>query len=120
MAERTIIKRGETFRRSLRLSYAKTGTRVDLSDCSVFCQMRTAPSGMLIATAACSINHDTSTIYVLWSSEATQAMKPGKYGYDVWVVNGNERKPIYTEQVEVVDRYTDNLPVEIEEANDGD
>lgn len=116
----TEIKRGETFRRSLKLTYAETGKGVDLSDCSVYCQMRTAPAGMLIATAACSINHDTSTIYVLWSSEETRAMNPGKYGYDVWVVRENERKPIYTEQVEVVDRYTDNFMTEVEEVNDGD
>ena len=114
----TIIKRGETFRRSLKLVYAETGTKVDLSDCQVYSQMRTAPAGILISTAACTIKQDIGTIYVMWSAEKTQEMNPGKYGYDVWVVNGDERKPIYTELVEVVDPYTENMP-ELE-VSDGD
>ncbi len=115
-----IIKRGETFRRSLKLTYAETGEKVDLSDCTAYCQMRTAPGGTLIGTAACSIMQDFGTVYALWTSENTQAMPTGKYGYDIWLVNGDERKPIYTELVEVVDRYTDNMPVEQGEVSDGD
>lgn len=114
----TIIKRGETFRRSLKLTYAETGLKVDLSDCQVYSQMRTSPGGRLIGTAACTMNQETATIYALWTAEATSAMSPGKYGYDVWVVNGDERKPIYTEEVEVVDPYTDNMPAL--EVSDGD
>lgn len=106
----TIIKRGETFRRSLKLTYAETGEIVDLSECTAFSQMRTAPGGRLIETGACTIKQDTGTVYALWTAEKTMAMPTGKYGYDVWVVNGEERKPIYTEEVEVVDPYTDNMP----------
>lgn len=114
----TIIKKGETFRRSLKLTYAETGERVDLSECTAFSQMRTCPAGTLIATAACTIKQDLSTVYALWTSEKTQAMEAGKYGYDVWLVNGDEKKPIYTELVEVVDRYTDNFPAAEEDSND--
>jgi len=113
----TIVKRGETFRRSLRLTYAETGLTVDLSDCQVYSQMRTCPGGMLVGTGACTINSDTGTIYALWTAEKTSAMQTGKYGYDVWVVNGDERKPIYTELVEVVDPYTENMPP-LEEGDD--
>lgn len=114
----TIIKRGETFRRSLKLTYAETGEIVDLSECMAFSQMRTAPGGTLVGTGACTIKVDMGTVYALWTSEKTQAMSPGKYGYDIWLVSGDERKPIYTELVEVVDRYTDNMPVEEEESDD--
>ena len=113
----TIIKRGETFRRSLKLTYAETGEIVDLSECMAFSQMRTAPGGTLVGTGACTIKADMGTVYALWTSEKTQAMSPGKYGYDIWLVSGDERKPIYTELVEVVDRYTDNMPIE-EESDD--
>ena len=37
-------------------------------------------------------------------------MNPGHYGYDVWLVKGQERKPIFTELVDVEDSYTNNMP----------
>lgn len=107
---RTVIKKGESFRKVIRMKYADTGIPVDLSECTAFSQMRTSPGGMLIDTGACTIEADTGSIYVLFSAERTNEMNEGHYGYDVWLVKGNERKPIYTELVDIVDRYTDNMP----------
>ena len=107
---RTIIKKGESFRKVIRMKYADSGIPVDLSECAAFSQMRTIPGGMLIETGACTIEIDTGSVYVLYNAEKTDAMNPGHYGYDVWLVKGQERKPIYTELVDVVDRYTDNMP----------
>ena len=107
---RTVIKKGESFRKVIRMKYADTGIPVDLSECTAFSQMRTAPGGMLIDTGACTIEADTGSIYVLFSAERTNEMNEGHYGYDVWLVKGSERKPIYTELVDIVDRYTDNMP----------
>ena len=107
---RTIIKKGETFRKVIRMKYADTGIPVDLSECTAFSQMRTAPGGVLIDTGACTIEADTGSIYVLFNAERTNEMNEGHYGYDVWLVKGSERKPIYTELVDIVDRYTDNMP----------
>ena len=107
---RTVIKKGESFRKVIRMKYANTGIPVDLSECTAFSQMRTAPGGVLIDTGACTIEADTGSIYVLFSAERTNEMNEGHYGYDVWLVKGSERKPIYTELVDIVDRYTDNMP----------
>ena len=107
---RTVIKKGESFRKVIRMKYADSGIPVDLSECTAYCQMRTEPDGMLIETGACTIDTDTGSVYVLFNAEKTDAMNPGHYGYDVWLVKGQERKPIYTELVDVVGRYTDNMP----------
>ena len=107
---KTIIKKGESFRKVIRMKYADSGIPVDLSECTAFSQMRTAPGGVLIDTGACTIEADTGSIYVLYNAERTNEMNEGHYGYDVWLVKGSERKPIYTELVDVVDRYTDNMP----------
>lgn len=107
---RTVIKKGESFRKVIRMKYADSGIPVDLSECTAFSQMRTAPGGVLIDTGACTIEADTGSIYVLYNAERTNEMNEGHYGYDVWLVKGNERKPIYTELVDIVDRYTDNMP----------
>ena len=107
---RTIIKKGESYRKVIRMKYADSGIHVDLSECTAYCQMRTEPDGILIETGACTIEADTGSVYVLFNAEKTDAMNPGRYGYDVWLVKGLERKPIYTELVDVVGRYTDNMP----------
>ena len=107
---RTVIKKGESYRKVIRMKYADSGIPVDLSECTAFSQMRTAPGGVLIDTGACTIEADTGSIYVLYNAERTNEMNEGHYGYDVWLVKGQERKPIYTELVDVVDRYTDNMP----------
>lgn len=106
----TIIKKGETFRKVIRMKYADTGSPVDLSECTAYSQMRSEPGGILIETGACTIEADTGSIYVLYNAEKTEAMNPGHYGYDVWLVKDTERKPIFTERVDVVDKYTDNMP----------
>jgi len=108
---KTTIKKGESFRKVIRMKYADSGIPVDLSECTAYSQMRTSPGGMLVDSGACTIEADTGSIYVLYSAERTEEMEPGSYGYDIWLVKGNERKPIYTELVDIIDRYTDNMPV---------
>ena len=55
---KTIIKKGESFRKVIRMKYADSGIPVDLSECTAFSQMRTEPGGMLIETGACTIEAD--------------------------------------------------------------
>ena len=107
---KTIIKKGESFRKVIRMKYADSGIPVDLSECTAFSQMRTEPGGMLIETGACTIEADTGSEYVLYKSEKTSGMNTRHYGYDVWLVKGQERKPIFTELVDVEDSYTNNMP----------
>lgn len=71
--------------------------------------MRENPNGELIATATCSVNTEIGTVYITFSSDQTENIPFGKYGFDIWIVSDNIQKPIYTELVEVVGSYTTNM-----------
>ena len=101
-----IIKKAETFRRSLRFSNKQTGGTIDLTGCTAYSQMRTKPGGTLLATAVCTIDIPTGTVIVLFDAELTEALPLGEAGYDVWLVCGDDQKPIYTELVTIIDPYT--------------
>ena len=105
MANR-IIKKAETFRRTLQFSNKQTGGVVDLTGCTAYSQMRTKPGGTLLATAECSIDTATGTVIALFDKEITAALPIGEAGYDVWLVCGDDQKPIFTELVTIIDPYT--------------
>ena len=66
---KTLIKQAEQFDRVVTLKYADTGAFVDLTGCSAYCQMRTAPGGELLATAACFIEPELGRITASFSSD---------------------------------------------------
>ena len=106
---RTIIKQGEQFSRAKTLKYADTGDYVDLTGCSAYSQMRTEPGGTLLATAECSVTPEFGRITATFSSEDTANIAPGNYGFDIWLTCEGTSKPIHTEEVTIVKRYTDNF-----------
>ena len=109
-----IIKQNETFRVSLKLRDEKSGMTLDLTDCSAYSQMRKKPGDDLIATATCTVNASKGTIDILWTADQTADFPLGTCGFDVWLVFPNdndafEQKVIYTDQIEVVQSYTENI-----------
>lgn len=103
----TTIKQAETFRRALVIRDIKANTVMDLTDCTAHAQMRTQPGGELLAEASCSVDALNGTVTALWTAEQTAAFPVGDCGYDIWLKNGDEQKPIFTEKVTVVKSYTD-------------
>ena len=108
---RTIIKQAEKFDRVVFLKYADTGEYVNLIECTAYCQMRNKPGGTLIATASCVIEPTLGRISASFSSEDTADIVPGDYGFDIWLVCEGTAKPIHTELVTVVKRFTENFEV---------
>ena len=106
---RTIIKQAEQFDRVVTLKYADTGAYVDLEGCSAYCQMRTEPGGELLATADCSVEPNVGRVAASFSSSITAEIEPGNYGFDIWLVCEGTKKPILTEEVTIIKRYTDNM-----------
>ena len=106
---RTTIKQAEQFDRAVILKYADTGNYVDLTGCDAYCQMRTEPGGELLATADCAIVPELGRVSASFSSTATAKIEPGNYGFDIWLVCEGTKKPILTEEVTVIKRYTDNM-----------
>lgn len=110
----TIIKQNETFRVSLKLTDAVSGSALDLTDCTAYSQMRRKPGDDLIATAQCTVNASKGVIDVLWTADQTADFPLGTCGFDVWLVFPNdnddyEQKVIYTDQIEVAQSYTENV-----------
>ena len=105
----TIIKQKETFRRTLKLTDSKSGAVIDLTDVSAYSQMRKEPGGELLGTAQCTVNEKKGEVEVLWTASQTEYFPLGSAGYDVWLTFEGDQKPIYTEKVEIVQGYTENI-----------
>lgn len=101
----TIIERGETFRRTLKFSRKNTGESIDLTGCTAHSEMRNKPKGTLLATATCTIG--SGIVEALFDKTATAGLPLGEAGYDIWLVCGDDQKPVFTERVSVIDPYTD-------------
>ena len=108
---KTIIKQAEDFRRIKTLKYVDTGQPVNLSGCSAYCQMRTTPDGEMIANAECEIQTGAGRVIAAFPSSVTAEIPIGDYGFDIWLVDGDSAKPIHTEQISIVGRYTHNFEV---------
>ena len=104
---KTIIKKAETFRRSLKFTNKRTGGTVDLTGCTAYSQMRDVPGGTVLATAECTIVPTDGTVNVLFDKTVTADLPLGDAGYDVWLVCDDEQKPIFTEEVTIIDSYTE-------------
>ena len=108
----TTIKQAENFAPCIKITYKKTGAPVDLTGCTAYSQMRREPNDELVATGVCQIATKEGRITVTYDSATTANIPLGEYGYDVWLVkNANEKRPIWTEKVQVIGRYTDNMGV---------
>ncbi len=105
----TIIKQKETFRRTLKLTDTKSGAVIDLTGVSAYSQMRKQPGGELLGTAQCTVNKQKGEVEVLWTASQTEFFPLGNAGYDVWLTLEGDQKPIYTEAVEIVQSYTENI-----------
>ena len=109
-----IIKQKETFRVSLKLTDAVSGSALDLTDCTAYSQIRKKPGGDLIATGACAVNAPKGTVDVLWTDMQTAEFPLGTCGFDVWLVFPNDndsydQKAIYTDEISVIQGYTENM-----------
>ena len=106
------IKQAENFSPCVKMTYRKTGSPVNLTGCTAYSQMRREPNSELIATGSCVIDAVNGRITVTYDSTVTANIPLGEYGYDIWLVpNGDEseKRPIWTERVKVIGRYTDNF-----------
>lgn len=90
----------------MKFTHIKSGETIDLDGCEAYAQMRVKPGGSLIADADCAIDVVNGIVSATWSADQTASFPIGKAGYDIWLVSGEEQKPIYTEEVEVVKAYT--------------
>ena len=107
---KTIIAKSETFRRSLKFTSLKTGSNINLSGCTAYAQMRTAPGGTLLGTATTSVDVDRAVIIALWDAEMTASWNIGECGFDIWLKSSDgDQKPIYSEQCQIVKSYTENM-----------
>ena len=106
-----IIKQNEDYAKILQLQYAETMLPLDLTDCTVYSEMRDKPGGTLAATAVCTLpSAEEGLIRVFYSAEQTAQIEQGEYGYDIWLVDADGLKhPLYTTRVKVVKSYTENL-----------
>lgn len=105
----TIIKQKETFRRTLKLTDTKSGAVIDLAGVTAYSQMRKQPGGELLGTAQCTVSEQRGEVEVLWTASQTEFFPLGSAGYDVWLTLEGDQKPIYTEAVEIVQGYTENI-----------
>lgn len=105
----TIIKQRETFRRVLQCTDTKSGAVIDLTGVSAYSQMRKQPGGELVGTAQCTVDGKKGEIEVLWTATQTGSFPLGSAGYDVWLTFEGDQKPIYTETVEIIQGYTENI-----------
>lgn len=102
------IKKGEDYTKYLHLQYADTGQPLDLTGCSVYCQMRDIPGGELLASAICETDDDgNGDIWVRFGANVTKNLPVGEAGYDVWVVANGLKRPIYTTRCQIADAYTE-------------
>ena len=102
------IKQGEDYTKVLILQYADTKEPVDLTDVSAYSQMREKPgSNTVVAEASCSITASAGTIRVTYNSLDTAEIPEGEYGFDVWLLDGVKKRPIYTARVKIVGSYTE-------------
>lgn len=105
-----VICQNEDYTKYIHLQYADTGEPLDLTGCSVYSQMRDRPNGTLKATGICTMTAASGDIWVRYSAAATLEIEPGEYGFDVWLVDGNNKNhPIYSTRVQIAGRYTEDL-----------
>lgn len=105
----TTIKQKETFRQVLRLTDARSGAVMDLTGCTAYSQMRKAPGGELLGTATCTIDASKGTIEVLWTASQTEDFPVGPAGYDVWIAFEGDQRAIFTDTVNIIKSYTENV-----------
>lgn len=103
------IKQGETYIKSIQILYAETREPVDLTGYSAFCEMRDKPDGALAAVASCTVNAEEGSVLATFSSEQTDIISVGDYGFDIWIANDTEKHPIYTTEVKIIGRYTEDI-----------
>lgn len=99
-------KRGDTLRRTIVLNY-QNGTPVNLTGVEVYSQMRDKPGGELKAEAECAVDIALGRIMVTYSAAQVNALEIGHYGYDIRVVSEGDVQTIYTQEVEVIEPYTE-------------
>jgi len=105
----TTIKQKETFRKSFKLTDAKSGMKIDLTGCTAYSEMRREPGGELLGIATCTVDATKGTIDVIWTSSVTANWAVGNAGYDVWLECEGDKKPIYTETIKIIKGYTQNV-----------
>ena len=103
----TLVKKGDTFRRVLSLTYDQTGTSVDLSGCTAYSQLRAEPENEVLADATTAIDTSLGQITVTYTADQIDALEPGEYGYDVRITKDNDVLTVWTERISVFLPYTE-------------
>ena len=101
------IKRGEEMLWQNMLKRKADMSAVDLTGYTASSQMRTYPAGNLVAEGECTIDTETGTVLTLYTSEVTERIGAGRYGFDVWLNHGGQKVCIDTVGVTVCERYTE-------------
>lgn len=98
------ITRGETFDRSIEFE------AMDLTGKTGKAQVRPEPgSDTLSAEFGCSIDYGKSTLRLTLTSDQTNAMVPGTYAYDVWLIGADFSRPYIAGKFIVSEHVTDPM-----------
>ena len=100
------IKHGEDLLWYDFLKY-KDGRAANLTGITASAQMRIVPEGELVAEGVCTIDAEHGTLTTLFTSAQTENLKPGEYGFDVWLDANGQAVCIDTVQLMITGRYTE-------------
>lgn len=106
MTDKLKIKRGEELLWNDWLNYQASGGPVDLTGYTASSQMRSYPAGNLVAEGEMTINASAGTVQTLYTSEVTDGIDAGEYGFDVWLELDGQKVCIDTVLVTILNRYT--------------
>ena len=101
------IKHGEEFLWYDMLKYKSNGSAANLTGVTAKSEMRTIPEGELVAEGVCTIDAAAGTVTTLYTSDVTEELAPGDYGFDVWLDCNGQAVCIDTVELTVLGRYTE-------------
>lgn len=107
MGKKIILKQGDTLRKRITLTTVGTGTPVDLTGYTGYCQLRQKPGESLILTGTVTTGGAQGTVVAVFTAAQTNSLALGTYGFDIRIESNDDRKTLYTAEVEVVKPYTE-------------
>lgn len=107
MGKKIILKQGDTLRKHVTLTYTGTGNPVDLTGYTGYCQLRQKPGSTLLLSGTVTTGGAQGTVVAVFTAAQTNTLALGTYGFDIRIESDDDRKTIYTAEVEVVKPYTE-------------